>query len=187
MTAIAGYSDSEGTYWMIADKRETAGDCYWQTNTPKICEYKNYIVGAAGDAHLCNMVVHHVTPPKWRKSSTPISYYTRDLVAAWVAEAKAQSYDPGELEVLLVTPEHGLWYANGLGSVSSLTSPIWAIGTGAPYMLGAWEILYGWEVRMHMHSESTHKSMMLAAAKYVPSVSTDLIYVGSNKTYPSFV
>lgn len=140
MTVIVGYLDN-GKATMVADRMEAFGDdCSYLLGLPKIRSHKDqFIIGAAGDSIGCNIVVHHTTPPKWSKSDTPISYFTKKLPAAWLAEMKSQNFNHvDDVEILVASPEHGLWVASGGGGVSTSVENFWAIGAGAKYALGAY-------------------------------------------------
>lgn len=137
MTIIAGIA-AEGQVWMGADAMSTDTDYEARTQSelvyPKVIEVGDVLVGLAGE-HIFHTLMRFGNPPAPAPDQCTIAW-VQDELFPWI-DAKVEELEPRRKSMsMLIARGSGLFLAEPKNmDLVPVTEA--AIGTGAPYALGA--------------------------------------------------
>lgn len=120
MTVIAGYTDGK-TCAIAADSGAFADSYAVVSKTPKVWQAGDSLIGVAGSFRVMEIV---------RESNLYDARSIRDLIMS------SQIKDDDEWEIMVVQVK-GLWYIGSDHSIGQYRNNYMAIGSGAPYAIGA--------------------------------------------------
>lgn len=121
------------------------------TGTSKVSQNGKYLLGAAGDVRAINIIHHAFVPPTPAptvKGKKLDHFVTMKLIpalrdafedAGYAAQSKDEQAEHGSTIIAVIN--NTIYIIEGDYSWTSDTSGIYAIGTGAPYALGAIQAL----------------------------------------------
>lgn len=137
MTAILGFHSAEKMF-MASDRMVTHGDLESVSCISKVGHKKEFLVGAAGDSLVCNVITHTAKIPKKKKNEPWSHYFMSSLPKAWLAAIGDHGVDVRQVDIeVLVVHASGLWRYDTLLAADLIDSPVWAIGNGGHIATGA--------------------------------------------------
>lgn len=188
MTTIVGFQ-GDGYSVVATDSRissmDGSGFAYQVTTlgsgTSKIAQNGKYLLGAAGDVRAINILHHSFTPPQPApslKGKKLDAFITNKFIPSLRAAFEEHGYAAPERDSSDHIAEHSstvvcvvntaIYIIEGDYSWTSDTTGIYAIGTGAPYALGALQAL----LPKHKPNPQQAKTILLKAltitAKFDP-------------------
>lgn len=196
MTTIIGIQ-GDGFAVVCADSRvSTQADGSLQIGTlregsSKLAQNGKYIIGAAGDVRAIN-ILHHVfqppAPPPNTRGKNLDQFFTARFVPSLRECFEAQGYavpDRDDKEhmaeqgsSIIVSVNGTIYVVESDYSWSSEASGIYALGSGAPYALGAMQVLVRNRKLNSQLAKSYALRAMAVASKYDP---------GTGAPYHTFV
>jgi ATP-dependent protease HslVU (ClpYQ) peptidase subunit len=145
MTIIAAFYKDEHNYGMASDAAAISGSTIVQGVQKTVTTPNGFFMGAAGSAHLCTAALQWAQGPGHDEPSE--HGFLRQLFEVCAEHSREKDTKEGKVQLrVLMVSSKGLWtmHNGGIAHLDPKFTQYHAIGSGAPYALGAMTAAVGW-------------------------------------------